>query len=105
LRWTFKSRYSGTRCDTLQLPQWDYFFSGVGCTSGGQLWGVGEMSAIGGHDVKFTKNQEKVLEGLGVQTPRKASWCQSERAPNGRAGRSPLAGNKPGYVHLDRARL
>jgi hypothetical protein len=50
--------YCATHCGTLQLPQWYfYFFWWGGCKSGGQIQRDGEMSGIGVHNVKLTKNQ------------------------------------------------
>lgn len=40
-----------------------------GCKGGGEVQGDGEMSSIGIHDVKFTKNQYKVLKKESEITP------------------------------------
>ena len=63
--WT-KGYTVGTHCDTLQLSQQDLVFNDLlflkiylawgGCKGRGQIQRVREMSGIGVHDGKFTKN-------------------------------------------------
>ena len=56
-----------THCDTLQLPKQEryfcfVFFCGGDCKSGEWVCRDGEMSGIEVHDVKLTKNQQKVKQ-------------------------------------------
>jgi hypothetical protein len=54
-----KRVYGGTQCETLHFYNniFIFFFVGGHCTGGEQVWGEGEMTGIGVHNVKFTKNQ------------------------------------------------
>ena len=63
----WKRVYCGAHCDTLQLPEHDFFFS-VGSRLQGYraFQGEGEMSGIGVHDMKFTKNQDVMVATMVV---------------------------------------
>lgn len=55
---------SGAHCDTLPFPQKDHFLCCGGGWKGGRwVRGEGEISRIGVHDTKSTKNQKKSLKG------------------------------------------
>lgn len=92
--------YFGTHCHTLQLPQGDFFFlRRGGCKGGGQVRKDREMSGIGMHDGKFTKNQERKKETPNFEnfyTTKKALEVETVIMSQGEVETSVWLYRKPG---------